>query len=87
MSEKKKYKVAVTETLRRVVAVEAANESEARHRASDAWHNGEIILEAEDLHGVEFYVLGEHDEDDSKQLERIDAKDGVLSAQEVNKDA
>ena len=71
----KKYKVAVTETLRRVLLVEAANELEARSRVSDAWRNSEIILTAEDFEGAEFYVLGEStSEEQDKQLERIESK-------------
>ena len=71
----KKYRVAVTETLRRVVLVEAADEAEAHSRVSDAWRNSEVILTAEDFDGAEFYVLGEStDEEQDKHLERIDGK-------------
>ena len=87
MKEKKMYRVAVTEALRKVVLVEAADEAAAHQRVTDAWHNGEIILETEDFHGVEFYVLGEDDGDGSEKLERIDAKDSVLpGAEEVDGD-
>ena len=75
MNEKKTYKVAVTEILRRVFIVEAADENEAHQRATDAWHNNEIILVAEDFDGVEFHVIGEGTNDESeKRLERIDEK-------------
>ena len=47
------YKVAVMETLRKVVAVEAANEREAHRRVADAWRNGEVILTCEDFAGAE----------------------------------
>ena len=72
----KKYKVAVTEILRRVVLVEAENEDQAYQRTSDAWYNGEINLVAEDYQGTEFYVVGEADGSDAeKYLKRIDSKD------------
>ena len=72
----KKYKVAVTELLRRVILVEAADEEQARQRASDAWHNSEVILSAEDFEGAEFYVVGEADGSvGEKNLERIDSKE------------
>ena len=60
MSEmnRKYYRVAITETLRRVVTVAAEDEDDARQRVSDAWRNTEYILEADDFEGVEFYVLG-----------------------------
>ena len=44
MKEKKQYRVAVTELLRKVVVVEAESEAEAHQRASDAWQNGEFLL-------------------------------------------
>ena len=79
----KKYKVAVTELLRRVILVEAADEEQARQRASDAWHNSEVILSAEDFEGAEFYVVGEADGSvGEKNLERIDSKE----ESEVDKD-
>lgn len=57
-NEKKYFKVAITETLRRVVTVEAEDEYEAHQKVSDRWHNGEYILVAEDFEGAEFYVTG-----------------------------
>jgi hypothetical protein len=66
----------VTELLRRVILVEAADEEQARQRASDAWHNSEVILSAEDFEGAEFYVVGEADgSEGEKNLERIDSKE------------
>jgi hypothetical protein len=75
--------VAVTEVLRRVILVEAVDEAQARQRASDAWHNSEVILSAEDFEGAEFDVVGEADgSEDEKNLERIDSKE----ESEVDKD-
>ena len=66
------YKVAVMETLRKVVSVEAANEREARRRVADAWKNGEVILTCEDFTGAEFCVVGE--DDGEKGVPRVDPK-------------
>lgn len=59
MGEKKKYRVAVTEVLRKIVVVEAADENEAHSRVRDAYQNCEVILTGEDCDGAEFSVLGE----------------------------
>jgi len=75
VSEKKMFEVAITETLRRVVLVEASSEAEAHQRAADAWHNGEVRLEAEDSDGAEFYVLDSGDVGESRKgLCHIDGK-------------
>ena len=76
MEEKKRYRVAVTELLRRTVVVEAESEREAARRAEDAWKNGEILLGDRDFEGTEYFVLGESLGDESdKDLERIEPKD------------
>ena len=83
----KKYKVAVTEVLRRVILVEAVDEAQARQRASDAWHNSEVILSAEDFEGAEFYVVGEaNGSEGEKHLERVDSNDEQFAEREVGKD-
>lgn len=58
-NEKKYFRVAITETLRRVVTVEAADEEDARRKVMDSWKNSEIILVAEDFEGAEFFTVGE----------------------------
>ena len=73
-SDKKQYRVAVTELLRKVVVVEAANEAEAHQRVSDAWQNGEYMLDGKDFDGAEFHVLGESDGTEDKRLEHVDGK-------------
>ena len=73
-SDKKQYRVAVTELLRKVVVVEAANEAEAHQRVSDAWQNGEYLLDGKDFDGAEFHVLGESDGTEDKRLEHVDGK-------------
>ena len=77
MAEKKKYRVAVTELLRKVVIVEAKDESEAHQRVSDAWQNGEYLLDGRDFDGAEFHVLGESDGCEDKQITQVDGKPGV----------
>ncbi len=54
----RKYQVAIIETLRRVVEVEADDQQNAEQMVSDGWHNSEYILEAEDFVGVEFKTIG-----------------------------
>ena len=75
MTEKKMYKVAVTELLRKVVVVEAKDETEAHQRASDAWQNGEYLLDGRDFDGAEFHVLGESEDSEEKRLEHVDGKE------------
>ena len=75
MEERKMYRVAVTELLRKVVVVEAKNEAEAHRRASDAWQNGEYLLDGRDFDGAEFHVLGESDGEEDKRIEQVEGKD------------
>ena len=49
-----KFKVEITETLRRVVEVEAANICEAADIVEDMWKNSEVVLDADDFDEVEF---------------------------------
>lgn len=74
MKERKTYRVAVTELLRKIVVVEAADEAEAHQRVSDAWQNGEYLLDGKDFDGAEFHVLGESDGTEDKRLEHVDGK-------------
>ena len=55
------YKVAITEIKRRIVAVAAETETEAKTRTSDAWRTGELMLDENDFEGFEVYVMGEAD--------------------------
>ena len=79
MTEKKRYRVAVTELLRKVVIVEAKDEEEAHQRASDAWQNGEYLLDGRNFDGAEFHVLGESEGDEEKDITMVDGKPGVDS--------
>ena len=73
-SDKKEYRVLITETLQKTVIVEAASEQEAHQRVSDAWQNGEYLLDGKDFDGAEFHVLGESEETEDKRLEHVDGK-------------
>ena len=75
-SDKKEYRVLITETLQKSVIVAASSESEAHRRAEDAWKNAEYLLDADSFQGVEFHVLGESEGNEADKHEgRIEAKD------------
>ena len=50
----KDYDVVITETLKMKVTVEAENMDEAIQKTSDAWRNGEYILDADCFDDVTF---------------------------------
>ena len=50
----KKYKVTITETLKKTVTVEANSSYEAQQKVSDSWHNSEYILDADNFVSVDF---------------------------------
>lgn len=50
----KTYKVTITETLEKVVEIEARDKIEAEQIVSDAWHDSEYILDAENFKGATF---------------------------------
>ena len=47
----KKYYVSVTETLNKVVSVDAESENEAVQKVQDAYNNSDIILDNDDFCG------------------------------------
>lgn len=51
---KPRFKVTITEALKRTVEVEANDQQEAEQMVSDGWHNSKYILDAEDFVDVEF---------------------------------
>ena len=59
------FKVAITETRRRYVCVNANTPQEAHRRVTDAWNNCEVTLNDNDFDGIECYVIGEMDNDES----------------------
>ena len=56
-----KYKIEITETLQKVVEVEAETLKDAFDIAEDMWNGNEIMLYADDFKGVEF---SEYEEDE-----------------------
>ena len=49
-----KFKVEITETLRRVVEVEAIDASEAEDKVKEQWSDSDIVLDYDDFDGVTF---------------------------------
>lgn len=49
-----KFKIEITETLQKVVEVEAENLTEAVGTVEDMWYGSEIILTADDFIKVDF---------------------------------
>ena len=47
----KRYYVSVTETLNKVVSVDAESENEAVQKVQDAYNNSDIILDSENFAG------------------------------------
>lgn len=54
----KSYKVEITETLRRIVTVEASDYDEALNKVREAWRRSEYILDADDFLEAGFEVVG-----------------------------
>lgn len=71
----KTYEVVVTELRRKVVLVDASNETKAHQRVSDAWYNGEYLLTEKDFDGAEFHVLGEHDGNTKQNFLHVEGKE------------
>ena len=74
----KRYYVSVTETLNKVVSVDAESKEEAKKKVQDAYDGCDIILDSENF-SCERIELGddqdywrEVEEDDSSALQHID---------------
>ena len=74
----KRYYVSVTETLNKLVSVDAESKEEAKQKVQDAYDNCDIILDSENF-SCERIELGddqdywrEVEEDDSSALQHID---------------
>lgn len=67
-----KYYVSVTETLNKVVSVEAENEKQAMQLVQDAYDNSEIILDSDNFCGVEIGV------EDNQSFYTDSEKDGPV---------
>lgn len=51
-----KYKVTITETLKRTVEVEAASYMQAQNIAEDMYNNEDIVLDYNDFYEVNFWT-------------------------------
>ena len=51
-----KYKVNVEELLSRIVEVKAENEEEAEEKVREMYMNEDVVLDASDFQGVEYFV-------------------------------
>ena len=69
-----KYRVAITETRRKIVEVEASTAREAYVRTRDAYSNTEVTLDDSNFEGAEYFVLGSDEYTDTK-VETIERKD------------
>ena len=52
-----KYQVTITETLEKVVTVEAASPEEAEEKVQTKWEDADFVLGAEEFTGVEFKAV------------------------------
>ena len=74
----KRYYVSVTETLNKVVSVDAKSEKEAVQKVQDAYDGCDIILDSENFSCERIELGGDQDywreveEDDSSALQHID---------------
>ncbi len=59
---RKTYNVEITETLKRVVPIEAESAEEARQIVSEGWKASEYVLYPEDFEDVEFRTLEDGEE-------------------------
>lgn len=74
----KKYYVSVTETLNKVVSVDAESENEAVQKVQDAYNNSDIILDNDDFCGEkveieddqEFYT--DYEKENGETYQHID---------------
>lgn len=54
----KTYEVEISETLRKIVTVEARNYDDAINRIREAWRRCEYVLDADDFIEVGFEIVG-----------------------------
>ena len=62
------FEVEVNETLARRIPIKASNEFEAMNLAEERYYNSQVVLDAEDLAEVRFYVFGQYDEKEAMTL-------------------
>lgn len=62
------YEIEITETLSRVVKVKAENLADAIEKASDLYYGEKVVLDAEDMKGVDFTLSEATREKMKKQI-------------------
>ena len=72
----KEYDVTITETLEKVVTIEAESKDEALKLAEEMWKNADIILDAENFADVDYNVGEGKEIDKSNELEVLLVKPG-----------
>lgn len=72
----KEYDVTITETLEKVVTIEAESKEEALKLAEEMWKNADIILDAENFADVDYNVDEGKEIDKSNELEVLLVKPG-----------
>ena len=55
--DKKTFKVCITETLERVVELEASDAKDAMRKVRESYYHEDIILASEDLTSVDFSIF------------------------------
>lgn len=72
----KEFEVTITETLERIVTVEASSQDEARQMVEDMWRNSDIILTDSDFTDVDYDVNDGKEIDRSNEIEVLIVKPG-----------
>ena len=57
MNKMKTYRVVVTETLQRIVYVDAKSAEEAKDKVEERYHNEEIVLDSSDYQDTKIEVV------------------------------
>ena len=65
----KEFEVTVTETMQKIVTVEAASREDAQALVEEMWNRGDVILNAEDFIDVEFKSDGGREKEQARSIE------------------
>lgn len=79
----KEFDINIRETLETQVTVEAENEEDALREAECRWKNGDYILDADNLQGVDFWADGQEDEFGKLRRAWLDGRVVILPAKTV----
>ena len=72
----KEFEVTVTETMQKIVTVEAASREDAQSLVEDMWNQGDVILDAGDFIDVEFTGDDGHEKEQARQIEVLFVEPG-----------